>query len=62
MSLVSGGCFGVIGVSLLVVVLMINVNESVKVVIETVLGAGHFVLTLYLVPIQSAAEQQRIQI
>lgn len=61
MSLVSGGCFGVIGVSLLVG-LMINVNESVKVVIETVLGAGHFVLTLYLVPIQSAAEQQRIQI
>ena len=61
MSLVSGGCFGVIGVSLLVV-LMINVNESVWVVIKTVLGAGHFVLTLYLVLIQSAAEHQRIQV
>jgi hypothetical protein len=46
MSLVSGGCFGVIGVSLLVV-LMIIVNESVKVATETVLGAGHFVLTIF---------------
>jgi hypothetical protein len=49
MSLVSGGCFGVIGVNLLVV-LMINVNESVKVVTETILGAGHFVLTLFSAP------------